>query len=131
MITGIDADILVDILGTPNQFTGASMNTLDDARAAGSVVIAPDAAVALTLYLDSLGQMQVLMEEMEMRIIPHTFESIHLAGRVWIDYRRRSSKPKDRVLTDFLIGSHALDFVDALISRDQGYFRTYFLKLKK
>ncbi|MDZ4743736.1 MAG: hypothetical protein SGI98_10010 [Verrucomicrobiota bacterium] len=131
MITAIDADILVDILGTANQFTGASMNTLDDARAAGSVVIAPDAAVALTLYLDSPGQMQVLMEEMEMRIIPHTFESIHLAGRVWIDYRRRSSKPKDRVLTDFLIGSHALDFVDALISRDQGYFRTYFLKLKK
>ncbi len=130
MITAIDANILVDILGSPNPFTEKSIHTLDIAHVSGSVVIAPEALAELSLYFDSSQQMKELLEEMEINLVPHTFESIHLAGQAWMNYRRRSSKPKDRLLPDFLIGAHASTFADTLITRDQGYFRTYFPKLK-
>ncbi|MCM3876266.1 MAG: VapC toxin family PIN domain ribonuclease, partial [Thermoanaerobaculia bacterium] len=51
------------------------------------------------------------------------------AGRAWRTYRARKGSRKERMIADFLIGAHALDSADRLLSRDRGFFRSYFPEL--
>jgi len=46
-----------------------------------------------------------------------------------VNYCRRSRSPKQRMLADFLVAAHAFTHADALLTRDRGYYRTYFPKL--
>jgi predicted nucleic acid-binding protein len=45
-------------------------------------------------------------------------------------FRERGGKRTDRMVADFLVGAHALLHCNALITRDNGFFRDYFKGLK-
>ena len=48
-----------------------------------------------------------------------------LAGEKWESYRRSSGK-RERIITDFLIGAHASLKAERLLTRDRGFYRSYF-----
>ena len=52
-------------------------------------------------------------------------ESCVVAAKYWRQYREKGGK-RQRILADFLIGSHAQTFADVLLTRDSGFFRKYF-----
>jgi len=52
------------------------------------------------------------------------------AGIMQHRFRERGGKRNERVISDFLVGAHALLHCNALITRDQGFFRDYFKGLK-
>ena len=83
---------------------------------------------------------------------PSGAEALHRAGRAWSEYLRRrptalacpqcgvardvrcdrcgaSIQPRQHVVADFLIGAHALMHADRLLTRDRGYYATYFADL--
>ena len=41
----------------------------------------------------------------------------------------RNKGPRERVAPDFLIGAHATEQADALLTSDAGFFRNYFVSL--
>lgn len=52
-------------------------------------------------------------------------EALFLAGKVFLDYRRRQRR-KQAVLPDFCIGVHAAVNGYAILTRDMARYRSYF-----
>lgn len=130
MITAVDTNILIDILEPDPSFGPASRDALKRCLLEGSMVacecVWAEVAVAyghaVEAAVEAMDRMGVQYSEMS---VGATLE----AARCWYDHLKKGGDRR-RIAADFLIGGHASEQADRLLTRDKGFYRSCFKKLE-
>ena len=123
-----DSSVLIDLIGDGDGAMAAAA-AVRQALHVGPVVLCD---VALAELCTSLrGGSEVLQHLEDVGIVYSAMEpkSALRAGEMQRRYRQRAGN-RSRSVADFLIGAHAMMQCDALITRDDGFYRDYFKGLK-
>jgi hypothetical protein len=129
MITAIDTNILFDIVNEDERFTAGSIAALLQARRVGVAVICDIVYAEVCAAFNSKEQCDRFLARLQIKAEGLDGASSFIASRSWISYLKSGGK-RLRILPDFLIAAHALSQADRLLTRDRGFFRTYFPKLE-
>ncbi len=80
-------------------------------------------------FFSSLRELRGRMDDLGVAYDAISEQSAYSAGQIFSAYRRAGG-PRDHLIPDFLVASHALHQTDGLIAADRGYFRRYFKALR-
>lgn len=123
----VDSNILLDIFTANSPWTAWSLNALASSANTGRLVINPviyaEASVRFTRIDDFEAALPVLERE------PIPYEAAFIAGKVYVEYRRRGGMRRSP-LSDFFIGAHAAVRGYELLTREPARYRSYFPRLK-
>ena len=111
-------------------FAEKSQRLLSSAYDTGAIAVCELVYAELAPQFESKEDLDSALNVIGARIVEGGADVAYLAGRKWAEYRA-SGGTRERILADFLIGAHALLRADCLLSRDRGFYKSYFAELKQ
>ena len=128
MKTAVDSRVLFDIVkGAPG--AAAAQAALESALSQGGACVCAVVVAELGRYFASAQDLLDFLSDCQIDHDPIDLPSAVEAARIMREYARNKGS-RERVAPDFLIGAHASQQADALLTTDAGFFRQYFQKLK-
>ena len=155
MISAVDANVLLDVAGNSPLFYGKSVELLEKHSASGSLVICPVVYSELLVFFlrkhdkkYAVHMMEKFLTDIGVTVSDFVKQDFVLAAEAWLGFLgtkgtvqcpkcgvgnnltcKQCHSPlfwKNHVLSDFLIGAHAQNHANVLLSRDRGYYKKYF-----
>ncbi|MEN9630866.1 MAG: hypothetical protein RJA10_4094 [Pseudomonadota bacterium] len=123
-----DSSVLIDLIGDGDNALSAA-EAVRQALHLGPVVLCEVALAELCTSLKGGSEVLQHLEDVGIAYSAMEPKSALRAGEMQRRYRQRAGN-RSRTVADFLIGAHAMMQCDALITRDDGFYRDYFKGLK-
>ena len=148
MTTAVDTNVLIDILLDDPEHVEASRQALLAAVQAGPAVVCPIVYAELAAHFEHAQDVGAFLRDAGVTVSQFHVDSLGAAAEAWKAYRKKRKDPfaeacphcgrqtstrcthchrllpsRRRIISDFLIGAHALIQTDCLLTRDRGYYK--------
>jgi hypothetical protein len=152
MINSVDTNILLDILIPNAAQVQSSLRCLSTIDPNDELIISEVVFAELGAQFKSFTSLTKFLRDTGIKLVLSNENSLFGASRAWKKYSERKKNTvfcpacgkgqtlscenchevislRQHILSDFLIGAHAKIHADRLITRDRGFYRTYFKDL--
>jgi hypothetical protein len=149
MIFAVDTNILLDILIPNTAHVESSLSYLMSIGVDNELIISDVVYAELGSQFLSSRDLNSFLLNTSIRVVPSNENSLFEASTAWKKYSERKKDIlvcpacgkrqkvtcdfckeiiayRQHILSDFLIGAHAKIHADKFITRDRGFYRTYF-----
>ncbi|MGF7146634.1 hypothetical protein FHS96_000243 [Sphingomonas zeicaulis] len=121
----VDTNVVIDLLECDPKWYGWSLQAVSNARSGHDIVASAVVVAELAYHLTTRGDAMDVLRAFGISTLDLGAKAALGAGLAHQAYRKAGGK-RDKILADFLIGAHAVDQADALITRDPRHYRSYF-----
>ena len=124
-MTLVDTNVLLDLVTDDAIWSEWSVAQLEAASLIGPLQINDVIYAELSVRYDRIEDLDWLLKEAGIEVVPFPRAALFLAGKVFVKYRKAGGL-RTGVLPDFFIGAHAAVAQMPLLTRDVGRYLTYF-----
>jgi predicted nucleic acid-binding protein len=121
----VDSNVLLDVATADPLWSEWSGQALADAANGAILVINPLIYAEVSIGFARIEELEDALPTSVFRREALPYEAAFLAGKSFLDYRRRGGR-RTSTLPDFYIGAHAAVAGFRLLTRDAKRYRTYF-----
>jgi len=123
--TLVDSNVLLDVITEDECWLEWSSNALARAADDGPLYINPIVYAEVSVRFSRIEDVEEALAPSDYGRLAVPWESAFLAGKAFLDYRRKKGT-RSSTLPDFFIGAHAAVADLRLLTRDAARYRTYF-----
>lgn len=123
--TLVDTNVLLDVLTADERWLTWSMDALAEAAELGPLYINPIIYAEVSVRFTRVEDLDDALPADDYRRVPLPRAAAFLAGKAFLDYRKRRGSVSS-TLPDFFIGAHAAVEDLVLLTRDATRYRSYF-----
>lgn len=124
----VDTNVLLDVVENDPVWADWSQQQLEAASLRESLSINAVIYAELSMAFNRIEEIEQVLKEARLQVEPIPHEALFLAGKAFLQYRKRGGA-RTGVLPDFFIGAHAAVAGASILTRDVGRYRSYFPKI--